>query len=321
MSCRLFNFSIYIADKFSVKHWTFLILITFSSCSQNGLKFIKRRPSSISHMGCFSAINGFPKEKSYYLGAKRTEPLATFDEQIQVTQFLYGRPGVINRKREIRNLSFDELLDYLKEKPIPYVLGPNGMKYIIDRHHFSRSLFELKSELSEKFGTNAKEIKIYFQKVEFDEVNPQDLSDEEFVELMKDNKLTYLKHSNGKMRPFEKLPLSVGGLEEDYFRGLSWLVRKSGAYKKSDIPFAEFYWGEYLKKNLSLDKLKYSKKNIRKAIRLALTFSDEASKLPGFKGAIGMDELELEDLVKKSMKKLKKKNLFDLEGLDEEASI
>jgi hypothetical protein len=288
------------------------ITILLSSCSQN-TKY--REIASSSIVSCITAINNFPRVKAYELGEIRPTALENFDAELHVTQFLYGRPGVINRKRELRSLDFEELLEYLEQKPVPYVPGPDGMKYIIDRHHFTRSLFELKEEFAQKFPERFHEIQVHYQEVTFEDLNPADLSHDEFINLMKENKLTYLKKPNG-MGDFNKLPDSIGGLKEDYFRGLSWLVRKSGAYEKTDIPFAEFYWGEYFKKTVQIDEYNFSKSNIKKAIKAALEYSEENSHLPGFKGHLGMGKEERKELVKKYMKKLKKKELLNLDEFD-----
>lgn len=288
------------------------LTLLLSSCTQN-LKY--REIASTTLVSCISAINSFPPVKAYQLGEISPTTLHNFDEELHVTQFLYGRPGVINRKRELRSLEFDELLEYLAEKPIPYVPGPDGMKYIIDRHHFSRSLFELKEEFAEKFPERFHEIQVHYQEVTFENIDPSNLEKTEFIKLMKENKLTYLNTSSGKGQ-FNSLPDSIGELKEDYFRGLSWLVRKSGAYEKTDIPFAEFYWGEYLKKTVKIEEFNFSKKNIKKAIQAAITFSGENSHLPGFKGQEGMTKEEQKLLVKKFIKKLKKKELLNLDQFD-----
>jgi len=301
-----------------MKLTSFLFILLFSSCSLLGKDGFSgdRVVASSGTMSCLGNITDFPRVKKYSLGEIDKSSIEVFDEELHVTQFFYGRPGVINRKRELRALSFEELQEFLSEKPIPYVAGADGKRYIIDRHHFSRSLFELKAEFFEKFGESTKELKVHFQKVEFDEVDPTELSERDFIQLLKENKLTYLKNANGNSSSFESLPDSISGLKQDYYRGLSWLVRKSGAFSKTDIPFAEFYWGEFLRNSLSLKKEDYSKKSLKKAIKAAIIMTDENKDLPGFKGASHLSDDEVKALVKKYLKKLKKKDLLNLEEVD-----
>lgn len=292
---------------------TFIILL-LSSCSQ-----IRRAhrglASSELNISCNIAAMSIQGRKGYWLGDISEVSYNIFDEQIHVTQFLYGRPGVLNRKIELDSLSFSELQEYIAEKPIPYVLGPDGMKYIIDRHHFSRSLFEMRARLVEKFGEQANELQISFQKVNIYGKDSSTLSDSEFGETMIENKLTYLRKGSS-FRSFNELPTHISDIEEDYYRGLAWIVRKSGAFVKTDVPFAEFYWGEYFEKALGFQKEKLTKKKIRKAIRATLVINDETSQLPGFIGDRYQDEASLDEAVEKFMKKLKRKKLLDLYELE-----
>lgn len=297
-------------------HIVFFILLT--SCSGIKKKYFQKYRSIASEstkLQCTDTPLQFPKLKKYQLAKISTESALDFDQEIHVTQFLYGLPGVINRKKELMARDFEDLNEYIVTRPIPYVRGPDGLKYIIDRHHFSRSLFELKEDFIAKFGERAQDIRVHFQEVVFDDFDPINMTEDEFSQLMIDNKLTFLK-KDGVNRSFSELPREIDKLEADYYRGLSWLVRKSGAYKKTDIPFAEFYWGDFLKNKLKLDKedKNFSKKIIKKAIKAALTFDDGNRHLPGFDGTKNIDSDEFKEKIKKAMKKLKKKGLLNLDN-------
>lgn len=288
-------------------------LLFVVSCSH--LNF-ERSPASIvsRKVSCAEIVLKFPYIRQYHHGDMKAVPISSFDENLQVTQFLYGRPGVLNRKKELMSLSFEDLNTYIKERSIPYVMGPDGRKYIIDRHHFSLSLYELKDNLFEKFGHRATDIEVYFQEVLFEDLDTELLERNSFIKLMMENKLAYLR-SGEEFKSFDELPKSVGELREDYYRGLSWLVRKSGAYKKTDTPFAEFYWADYLKKQLNITDNQFSKKNIKKAIRASIISNDYNSSLPGFRGASSLSDDEIKRLTKKYMKKLKKKGILSLKDM------
>ncbi len=292
---------------------TFIILV-LSSCAQVR-KAQRGLASSELNLSCNIAAMSIQGRKGYWLGDISEVSYNVFDEQLHVTQFLYGRPGVLNRKIELDSLSFSELQEYIAEKPIPYVLGPDGMKYIIDRHHFSRSLFEMRDRLVAKFGDRAKELQISFQKVNIYGKDSSNLSYSEFGESMIENKLTYLRKGSS-YRLFNELPTHISEIEEDYYRGLAWIVRKSGAFVKTDVPFAEFYWGEYFEKTLGFNKEKLTRKKIRKAIRATLVMNEDTSSLPGFIGDRYQDEASLDEAVKKFMRKLKRKKLLDLYELE-----
>ncbi len=290
-----------------------LSLILVVSCSQLNLE---RSPTSVvsGDFSCAELVLQFPYVRQYDHGDLKQVSISSFDDHLQVTQFLYGRPGVLSRKKVLMSLSFDDLRAYIKEKPIPYVMGGDGRKYIVDRHHFSLSLFELKDNLFEKFGERVTDIEVYFQEILFEDLDTELLERSSFIKLMMENKLAYLR-SGEEFKSFDELPKSIGGLKEDYYRGLSWLVRKSGAYKKTDTPFAEFYWADYLKSQLNITDNQFSKKNIKRAIRASIISNEFNSSLPGFRGTNSLSNDEIKELTKKYMKKLKKKGLLSLKGM------
>ena len=101
---------------------------------------------------------------------------------------------------------------------------------------------------------------------------------------MKMNSFTYLIMLNGKHGEFNDLPLKIMDLKIDFYRGLSWLVRKSGAYEKTSTPFMEFYWADYLKKELKLSSTDEVLKTdtLLKAITSSIVENKFNTILPGF---------------------------------------
>ena len=136
---------------------------------------------------------------------------------------------------------------------------------------------------------------------------------------MIDQNLTYLRKGK-KMRQFNELPKEIHELKDDYYRGLAWLLRKAGAFEKTDVPFAEFYWGDYLKKKLKIQNKVITKRVIRKAIKAAINQNHKSRELPGFidRGSLSKDEEER--IVKNYVRKLKKKGLLDLVELEEDGA-
>ena len=116
-------------------------------------------------------------------------------------------------------------------------------------------------------------------------------------------------YKNGVKMPFEHLPFHISELTKDFYRGLSWLVRKSGAYKKTSIPFAEFYWGSYLKRKLNLKDEVFNRKTLQKSIRHSLLENSETVNLPGFNG-YDLSDKEVIVKTKKALKKLIKNDLI-----------
>jgi hypothetical protein len=209
------------------------------------------------------------------------------------TQFLYGVAGVENRKRTFLKLINrpGKLQKYLDKKPIPYVLRKDGARFIIDRHHFSRALFELQDQLLE----SSHEIKITYQKIELSGVISESLKHTEFEKQMKNNSFTYLVKQDGSYGAFIDLPGSIMSMKNDFYRSLAWLVRKSGAYDKTKKPYLEFYWATYLKRELSLSASEEtsSKKTLIMAIKASIVPNRYNQILPGFIERYFSDESEI----------------------------
>ncbi len=83
------------------------------------------------------------------------------------------------------------------------------------------------------------------------------------------------------------IPLTPDGLTNSYYRGLAWLVRESHAYDKSSVPFAEFFWADYFKRRMNLDKEIYSRANLIEAIELAIEKNNSTSPLSNIEGLPG----------------------------------
>ena len=83
-------------------------------------------------------------------------------------------------------------------------------------------------------------------------------------------------------------------LKDDPYRSLAGFVRMEGGFQKTTMPYSEFVWADYYRKQIPLKLLK---KNFDKALQWAkrLAGTPEASVLPGY-------------VVKSAEKKEKKKN-------------
>ena len=96
---------------------------------------------------------------------KSLVPLSNFSEKIQPTQFHFGEPSVQSRmKKFLLKETLSELNTYLEKKPIPFIKGPNGKKWIIDRHHFSLALERSRDSFKEK-GHNLNKIMVAFNEI------------------------------------------------------------------------------------------------------------------------------------------------------------
>jgi len=258
------------------------VSLAYSSCSSSSSSSSHYQRFPNSNTSCLGAICDLIDSERGWRLTKHFEnsPLSSFDQDIRVTQRLYGRPGVYNRILKLKELDLDGVREMLEANPVPYVAGPDGKRYIIDRHHFLRAFYEYRNRLNSKLDINLDELQVRFQEVEvFGDSKSQDMSQAAFEKMMQRNKLVFYDHVGMKMKD---LPQNIGNLEEDYFRGLAWIVAKSGAIDKTDVPFQEFYWADFFKRNLEFKRENFSLKKIKKAIKLAI--SSDASGLSGYKG-------------------------------------
>lgn len=193
---------------------------------------------------------------------------------LKPTQAVVGMKSVEVKTRMFERTSKEERREYLHENPVPVVKGPNQELYMIDHHHMSRSLHD--SDHS----------KIYVEVVR----DWSDLSISEFWEKMDKAGFAYLLDTEGKKITYADLPTSVTELKDDPFRSLAYFARKQGAYEKSSTPFAEFKWAAYYRTYFTSEDLEKDwLGTLNKA--LDLSFTQEAAKLPGYKGEFSCERI------------------------------
>jgi hypothetical protein len=150
---------------------------------------------------------------------------------------------------------------------IQVVLAPDGDVYIVDGHHHLAALDEL----------GVKRVRVAVMK-DWSRLPNMDV----FWEKMANHQWVYLRDEKGKQRSVRDLPESLHAMADDPFRSIAWLVRKSGGYDKTDIPFAEFRWAEYFRSRIPLRSSANSslRRAVQTGIELARQTSAEA--LPGY---------------------------------------
>ncbi|KAI8466400.1 MAG: ParB/Sulfiredoxin [Monoraphidium minutum] len=171
------------------------------------------------------------------------ELMAVQVDDLRPTQLAVGmqQVGVKMAKARKKAAKGPAALDaWLRAHPIPVVLGPGQAMYLIDHHHLSRALHELG-------------IKTCYAGVarDFSGLEP-----EAFWAEMAAARCLWPYDHGGAAVPAEqlaaKLPATVAGLQDDPYRSLAALVRKSGGFVKSTKPFSEFMWANFLRPRVPL---------------------------------------------------------------------
>ncbi len=187
---------------------------------------------------------------------------------LRPTQFALGRKEIEFKLEKMSGFTEKQLEQYCKDHVIPVVKGPGKQFYMIDHHHFARACWELKVELYE-----IQVIKDLSQK-----------SENEFWNVMTQKGWVYPYDQFG-MGPHSPLtlPSDIRCLADDPYRSLVWAVLEKGWILKHDLPFFEFQWATFFRRNLNFTL--HSKSNFRKAIAQAKIFSrsTDARHLPGYR--------------------------------------
>ena len=109
-----------------------------------------------------------------------------------------------------------------------------------------------------------------------------------FWGVMDNKRWVYPYDAEGERRHFKDLPKSITDLVDDPFRSLAGELRRSGGFAKDTTPFSEFLWADFLRRQMSREKVEA---NFGKAMEksLELAKSKDAVYLPGWCGPASDD--------------------------------
>lgn len=181
-------------------------------------------------------------------------------------QMALGYREVTYRVQQFKAMTTVELDAYLQEHFLPIVIAPSRLPYVVDHHHRARAIQI----------TGLRET-VYVKVLE----NCQHWTEAEFWQLMKQKAWVYLYDKDGKPVEPNAIPNGLAQLQDDKYRSLAWGILQAGGYAKSDLPFQEFLWGNYLRQILTFED---TEAGFNQAVLAALPLceSPEASHLPGY---------------------------------------
>ncbi|MBW4549925.1 MAG: hypothetical protein KME35_02220 [Aphanocapsa sp. GSE-SYN-MK-11-07L] len=186
--------------------------------------------------------------------------------RLHPAQMALGYREVTYRVQQFKAMTTVELDAYLQEHFLPIVIAPNHLPYVVDHHHRARAIQI----------TGLRET-VYVKVLE----NCQNWTEAEFWQLMKQKAWVYLYDKDGKSVEPSAIPNGLAQLQDDKYRSLAWGILQAGGYAKSDVPFQEFLWGNYLRQILPFED---TEAGFNQAVLEALPLckSPEASHLPGY---------------------------------------
>ncbi|TPW77033.1 ParB-like protein [Schumannella sp. 10F1B-5-1] len=123
------------------------------------------------------------------------------------------------------------------------VIGPGGVPYLTDGHHTLTSF-------AETLGGGL-DVHVRLRVLG----NLSGLSEADFWQTMQTNKWVWLSDVNGDPIQPVDLPSSVGlaNFDDDPYRSILYFGRDIGYVANGEIPFQEFYWGEWLRGRTDID--------------------------------------------------------------------
>jgi hypothetical protein len=200
---------------------------------------------------------------------------ATLDN-LWPTQLAVGMLEVEEKEKKLNDMDHDDRLDYLKQHPVPVVVGPGGKLYVIDHHHLARALYETQHN------------KLYVQIAD----NWMQLIPTVFWQKMGTNNRVYLYDDMTKRTvSVDELPTRIEDMKDDPYRSLAGMLQSDGIIDKptgNDIFFAQFRWSRFLVTCFEKIGFKYS--NTQAWYKPALQHATEcaqspaAKSLPGYRG-------------------------------------
>ena len=187
---------------------------------------------------------------------------------LRPTQMTCGFREVEIKRRQWREADEDEKTRLLRRHVVPAVVGPKSRLYIVDHHHFTRALLEEKARL----------VAIYIV------ADLQDLAKDEFWTFLDNSDWCHAYDAKGARCALGDIPKNLTELADDPFRSLVGELIRAGGCAKSNVPFFEFLWADFLRRRI---KPALVEKDFGTALVKAIDLakSSDAKSLPGWSGA------------------------------------
>lgn len=181
------------------------------------------------------------------------------------TQLTVGMIVVQDKQKHLAGMKAADRQEFMKEHPMPAVLGPQGKLYITDHHHLGRAALEAG-------------VSTGFFLVE------ADLSKctlESFWKEMNENLWVHPLDENGVRHCYSTIPTSLDKLVDDMYRSLAGYVRDEGGFDKTPTAFAEFIWADFFRRNIAIETVKSDFQTaVHAGVQLAQ--SKWAKNIPGY---------------------------------------
>jgi len=187
--------------------------------------------------------------------------------ELRPTQISVGMREVEAKRAHWRQESAEKGAEFLGRHAVPIVLGPKRRPYLIDHHHLALAL-QLEG------GRHV----LTTQLADLSRLDKQ-----AFWTFLDNRGWMHPFDAEGRRRAYDEIPRKVSGLVDDPYRSLAGALRLAGGYAKTEAPFAEFLWADFLRRKV---KPAIVDEAFDKALAKALVEArkSDADHLPGWCG-------------------------------------
>jgi hypothetical protein len=186
---------------------------------------------------------------------------------LRPTQMTVGLHEVAAKRRQWREAKEGKRLQLLGRHAVPVVMGPKERLYVVDHHHLARALLEE--------GETAMPVYVLSDLSHVDK--------DAFWTVLDNSGWCHAYDHKGRRCELADIPKSLGEMRNDPYRSLAGQLRRSGGFAKTDKPFSEFIWADFLRRRIGADVVEGDFASaLVQALELART--DDARYLPGWCG-------------------------------------
>ena len=193
-------------------------------------------------------------------------PVGVSLSQLRPTQMTVGFREVAIKRGQWGDASKKERGRLLRSHVSPVVIGPKGHHYLIDHHHFARLLQD----------AEASAIAVNLV------ADLSQLAKDEFWVFLDNRDWCHAYDGDGRRCELDQIPKHLEDLADDPFRSLVAELIRAGGCPKSDTPFFEFLWADFLRRRMSRKLVEDFDRALDEALHLAK--STDAKGLPGWVG-------------------------------------
>lgn len=186
-------------------------------------------------------------------------------KDLHPTQLTVGMIVVHEKRKHLAGMSAADRQEFMKDHPMPAVVGPKSKLYITDHHHLGRAALDAA-------------VPTGFFLVE------ADLSKctlEAFWKEMNENLWVHPLDENGVRHCYSMIPDNLNKLVDDVYRSLAGHVRDAGGFDKTPSAFAEFIWADFFRRNIAVETVRSDFDTAVQA-GISLAQSKWAKNIPGY---------------------------------------